>query len=657
MSYLARPRAHFYGKFIANPATGNNAATDSEGQAYYDVAEASVDLRGQSPEEFRDWFRRRNIAGYVNALWNYYGNNSVYFDSAKIVSIQMPEGGVITDAAQDALIGGEIGLAGNSGTPAVIVDVDPTDAFTSQIFSDIFSITLGDVPLLRAADARRCYSRWLNYWRNLMVEGDRGSSAVWQIALPKAGLTFANSQRSPLLRAFEDAMPRAAGLVVRFCTYLFRHLPYRDIGQKFQREEYTATSGQLIVVGSIGLWNAGEPESMPPARLLVPSLDTAYEIPPALRSLRSRSAFHLGPILAEVDTRRKVVTLDVISTFPEVDSFDTLDAAKTVETTPEKLDLGTLSLWAQEPCTPQRDHIGNLPFQAQAENPAYDKSAYFLTGGLVEMSYAPEVEDRILNGDLVLLQGTDSKAPILMQENPYQVLTDSRGLYLELENTSPVDIPLQVLLRGKPAPPDEIFPITQSRNQRLAPVSSVRLVDTRGSGDLDHTREGAFQVALRDEQIVKLPSSVTTDADGRAILRLQPSQAGTCKVWITTPGDLDLQKISDRMDQYFLRGATGHFINVRVLPDDRALDSIPDSDLTWELMYAKVFRYYSLIYPAMNMYINFDDERAVTSSAERIAESVDSQDANRTYYMPITRELSAGKRRLIQRWAKQKRSQ
>jgi hypothetical protein len=64
------------------------------------------------------------------------------------------------------------------------------------------------------------------------------------------------------------------------------------------------------MVGSIGVWGAGELASAQTGRLLVPVQSAQLADNPAIASL--------GPATAAVDDARNVVVLDFIGTFPEL---------------------------------------------------------------------------------------------------------------------------------------------------------------------------------------------------------------------------------------------------------------------------------------------------------------------------------------------------
>jgi hypothetical protein len=93
-----------------------------------------------------------------------------------------------------------------------------------------------------------------------------------------------------------------------------------------------------------------------------------------------------------------------------------------------------------------------------------------------------------------------------------------------------------------------------------------------------------------------------------------------------------------------------YFVHVRVLPSDADLDAIPDDEITWDLVYARVLRYFYKLYPVMDAHLPLNDEAACRRAAQLLGMLTDASSWTSTLYMPITRELSDGKRRLLQRW-------
>ncbi|MEO8126919.1 MAG: hypothetical protein ABI822_07490, partial [Bryobacteraceae bacterium] len=93
------------------------------------------------------------------------------------------------------------------------------------------------------------------------------------------------------------------------------------------------------------------------------------------------------------------------------------------------------------------------------------------------------------------------------------------------------------------------------------------------------------------------------------------------------------------------------FAVIRALPFDNALEaSTPDSELSFAFIYGKVLNTYDLIYPVMSQIRNLHDKNVVDAMGEQLKFAISKDTFASTLYMPITRELSAGKRKLLQRY-------
>ena len=128
--------------------------------------------------------------------------------------------------------------------------------------------------------------------------------------------------------------------------------------------------------------------------------------------------------------------------------------------------------------------------------------------------------------------------------------------------------------------------------------------------------------------------TLTGVAPGLAVLRFLP---GTDNPPDPKPGD-------------FTAWMLPYFVNVRVLPTDADLDAIPDDQVTWDLVYDKVLRYFWRMYPTMDAHLRLNDKAQVDAQAQIVSLLIDTSSSFSTLYMPITRDLSGGKRRLLQRY-------
>ena len=96
---------------------------------------------------------------------------------------------------------------------------------------------------------------------------------------------------------------------------------------------------------------------------------------------------------------------------------------------------------------------------------------------------------------------------------------------------------------------------------------------------------------------------------------------------------------------------TGFYAGVRVMPDDDYSSVPAERRLSWEFIYETVIRYYYLLYPAMSQVFPLNDEESMREAAKEIIERTDPRHWLSTQYMPMSRDLSAGKRKLLVDWA------
>jgi hypothetical protein len=101
---------------------------------------------------------------------------------------------------------------------------------------------------------------------------------------------------------------------------------------------------------------------------------------------------------------------------------------------------------------------------------------------------------------------------------------------------------------------------------------------------------------------------------------------------------------------------TAFFVSVRTLPFDDELEAqTPDSALTWNFIYANVLRIFDLLNPVMSspeIGLPLNDRSIWTQpQMARMLKDVTSPEKFESFgYMPVTRALSAGKRKLLHRW-------
>jgi hypothetical protein len=204
------------------------------------------------------------------------------------------------------------------------------------------------------------------------------------------------------------------------------------------------------------------------------------------------------------------------------------------------------------------------------------------------------------------------------------VETDDRALYLQEGETR--QIALRAAVRGRPAP--------AGFHVRLETYDTTTIKGLPGSPTAGAVRP------------VEIGDEATIGKDGTATVTLTARRPGTCVIRFVPSG----------APPSSFNPTTDGFACVRILPADD-YDHVPDAGLTYEFVYQEVLRYFHLLYPAMSRIVNWADEDAVRLRASGILARTAGELWDHFGYMPRTRELSDGKRKLLARWCRLQQEQ
>ncbi len=621
MSVLSYPRIHFQGRCLINPPTADNDADVDQ----IDTVRVKLlpGLAGMESDEARSWLMKtyraispinQKLHTYVRSGWNYFGEASVRFLGVEVTSVVTDDGEQNTS---DPIVGQEIQLLGSKGTWPVICDVDPTGVAAVQIF--IGGLSLGCDSLgLTALHDTRVFCRWI-VWRNVEIyQGQQnfvGAGATWQFSIPGQDVCYQGLGDSPVLAELaEVATAPHRGIQVQFCFYLTKPLiSDTALAAMFQAGFEPCNPAEAFMVGTIGVWNEGEPRTVPDGRVLL--------MPPLTPTSPN---FYLGPAAARVHLDRHVVSLNLITAVPEA-NYDRPPTSKA--------NLGHIRLGL----VPPGGH-SPIPISPHFD---YDNASYLKNGGIVNVPYDPAqvTADQLEHGTLVVLSDLYSQQPILTEAfSTRTVVTDDGAIYFDEqgEDNEEAQDAIFLLVRERGRPPSEDvtislweyqFVLLPAGNQQRA--SSALTLVAPGS-PLGHRLDFPETVTFPKHRKEAIEVPITAIATGPLILAFtlngQPPGA-----------DFPLFASS--------------FIGVRVLPDDD-YDHVPDEELTWEFMYHTVFRYYYVIFPGMSKIIPFNNQKRMEAAAHEIVRRTDPDLWHSTLYMPVTRDLSKGKRELIVRWAR-----
>jgi len=671
MGILQRPRAAFKGVFTVNPPTANN---DKVGMT---INQDTIEVNQPdtppplNDAELRLWMMKtrdvQNPDGsstiWLNSYYNYFGDGSFAFSApngdgtnrrTSMTSGTLSNGNILTPG-QDSFLNGTVEILGDPffdkpGT-AKMLDLDPTGIFNTQIFSGQFRVVQYDANgnafvMLSGQDPTRAYIRCITGTRNIApgINPQLGGAAYWQLALPLSGLTFQQpEQPSQVLSALQTAAQNGIGLVVRFVTYYTDDgMPEDQLAQLFAASGYNKAiynPSVGLIVGTIGAWsNANELGSTPTGRWLYPNasipIPTAqYETVPLQRGpmpLVKRNTsdptpvYFLQPGPFYVDTVNQNIVLDFGMTIPEDTGLSNPPAPGDLQ----KTNYGTMRVTVTSKGVEQ--NVTTLPYSM------YDRTAYELTGGIIELPYPASLTSIITAPDAILKFYADAtgNTPILQEIAYPSIATDDYCMYLMVGET--VTTRVQVLLKGVPA-----------ANVTLTP--SQYAVFNKGGGDSGLVKKAILEITAPEQPIVQIiNSTITTDANGYADVVVKGVRPGIGTIRYQGPGDTfnPTMGYPPIPNMYF---GYCFYNSFRVLPNDN-YDNIPDSQITWDLVYREVMRFYYLIYPGMFARLDLQNESTARSFASVIRAFTAKNTWDSTSYMPVTRELSDGKRKLLQRW-------
>ena len=150
-----------------------------------------------------------------------------------------------------------------------------------------------------------------------------------------------------------------------------------------------------------------------------------------------------------------------------------------------------------------------------------------------------------------------------------------------------------------------------------------------------------------DGNVSVTTEQVTVPAGGKLTLNLTALRAGVSLIRFVDPAHpLTPNFAWDNCD----------YATVRILPFDD-YSQVPDATInSWNFIYAEIFGFYSVLYPVMSKVIPWGPDGAPNNPAEvkqfasQILAFTDFNMWNTTIYMPISRDLSGGKRELLRRW-------
>lgn len=411
MSVLETPRIYFRGEVDWDPIVTNN------GPNFYDEVDATTVFPKAIDRVAQ--FRRNAIAAVGRGTWNPHGTHRSTFYNSIVSGADLGAGLV----QNDPFVNSPASFRG------MLVDLEPYGSFSSQLFFDSIRFGIDGGYRIAAPRTSRFTARYINFARNAVGAIAGIASAVWQTTFPKTDGLRIDAFDSPALQALQKALDAndVLGLTIQWNSYrtIYFNTPGAvdklimaqqscELTAKLAGGGFQPNPARSMMVGTIGLWRAGEPVHEPCDRALITGPDDNPG-PPTIGTAHAR----LGG---------ETITLDLSNSISETG----LDLTKA--------NFGELSVVAV-------DASGAAPVTlASFDYPQYDREAYLATSGIVTL---PVKADALKTAQSSDLQLRDAAGGVLLAEQALRALAVAPNLYVDQNDKATAT--LQVYSRGVPA--------------------------------------------------------------------------------------------------------------------------------------------------------------------------------------------------------------
>lgn len=635
MSVFDLPRLHFAGTAVTRLPTGPRAAAAA---GLLDLATNTVLAPPDPPgsgaaEPFPADRPAADVHAVLRArgaLGGHFSGNGHFSVDARVTAAEGADGAPVPAAAGDPLLGRAVDLwghynpyLGTTANRARVFDVDPASAWSTTLMIGRFAlgregrshdsghVCLGDVTGFQPP-------RWQSF--------APVPSVLHQLAVPAGpALDWPDvpGGGSPLAAALRAAAEESGGLLVQF-TLEAAGAP-GDPGHGHDGPGDAPQRWRLR--GVVAPWRPDEPRTHPAGRLLVP-----YGADPAGGGPRARICS------VRVTTEEAVFNLPFGRPASGALELRTVVSDELVAVLPE--DAGP----------PDCGRVARVPVSAPGAAWAADEG-------------------------LCLVGPCGTGRRVLLRERERVVVTDDAALLVEHPDRErgedhAVEVAVRASVRGRPAALEPVVvrqfahpralprdPVAASPEARAGELRILDLRPGRTAGDKTAVADADRAAVVEEPEPYEAVCRLMTDERGRGWFTVRGARAGTARLLLTAEADelppCPLDAPGSAVAAYDDGDALGWWAGaggaqVRVLPDDWALDAVLKEDVGFELLHREVFAFYEQLFPFMRDEVfSLADRCKVETYAKLIWQMCDPANKDRTYYMPPTRELTLPKARLL----------
>ncbi|TDQ17043.1 hypothetical protein DFQ04_1691 [Algoriphagus boseongensis] len=595
-------------------------------------------------------------AGWVQpGYWNYFGDMSVFTEDVQITGIQLPDGngGVSTYVPGNTsgcpagflpLLGANFSFhedfyAQNPKTSAMFCDVDSIGQTCTQLFfgnAGVYNPNSSTPKTYFSGKPCKATFNWLGISKVINWFAD--------LLMPMSGCAYfyttIDLTQGTTDPSFQQALNQAAGYsVTHLSVKILVHQVYEVHNPDYStmptvplgnnQTPVHKNPARAAISGSITPFVPGDMTTNTIGRILKnptsanPTADTSsMDIPTTQAGVKVtlKSPLQLCPAFLKINEAYGMISLDLIGTISEygIGFLPTLGYGGPTSILPfqsfENYDFGTLNLVFYPDNGSPSITIGQL---THIDN--YNMANFIAQGGVFDFALPANVDWSL--GSFQLLSGLSP----LMVEDDYLIITDQQGTYAEQNQPAGYGYKSDGSGRG---------PVILRVFRRGIPVSSSSPVT------------GVYQFP-GSTGIISTPFHFY---DGVSFV-YPVNQAGcTQYVFAITPN----QQFPSGPGQGLYFAANNYSITTRVLDAFSRLDPYLEGllPITWDVIMNEVLKNYETVLPIMYAVLPFTEQNWTEPNTLRyLLGAIDESAWSEPYYMPVTRELSAKQRKLLQKWA------
>ncbi|SOD89701.1 hypothetical protein [Spirosoma fluviale] len=586
MSYLNSPRLTFNGDFQSDVSTVNN------------------DTAHYNNETFKPSFQIPSDSNDPNGWWNPEGGAVFNFLNCKVSQLTFEDGTVKSDPGSDMILGQFVG--GPEGRPTgKMVDLDPDQQGVSALWCVQLRLFTASNELLFQGDIATTAFRDLQFRQ---TDGGKTNGqplgGTWTSVMTNVQWGEKALASSPFLQKLKEVThENKLSINLNAFGYHYNH-----------SQDGRFSLGRIL--GSIGPWFKGEPDTFLPGRRLY-----------GLVGLRGPAYFRISNFITEPETKR--LTVDFGSSFPIADALGCISL-----TTP--LLLGVAKIPVNQGPAQEATYITPTDFLKIGPVEYKTGSADWLnqTGGIVSFSNLPDLTFSSLTHNQLLLVSPSASTPgqlaIIARESVEGLYVRADNFVQRLDTDDESTIAFYAYRWGKPFANSAINVTLDSptADTPLGPNNPISIVYGN-----NYPSDG-----------LKFASGIFTDQQGLACLKILGKAIHSPRKYI----DGQVYTL-----QYTLETYPNDYNDFAMMRDIIAVHLRDQFDVpeppTWEAIKSTLIQY-SNLYPIMSKYlVNLSDPVDLKLKKARLLFAF-KQPITNTMHMPVTRDLSKAKREAIIKW-------